>query len=130
MHNLPALALQSKSKHQPHCLPRQDVFRDRKMNVEQGGDDRYVIADVLHSQVQQLDADVTRHLGEVQPGNLHPLVPVFDEKVAAAGVTAEIVTEPRCQTVVPRGVHLDVLVEQGTDLKLAFRSHWAGSDVE
>ena len=78
------------------------------------------------SEIQHLDADSAGHLREVLPGDLHPLVPVLDEKIAAAGVAAEILTKARCQAVVARGVHLDVLVEQRTDQVLAFRSHGAG----
>ena len=81
------------------------------MNVEQGGDDRYVIADVLHRDVEQFDSNTVRYLREVEPGDLHPLGSVLDEKVSGASVATEIVAEARCQTVVPRGVHLDVLVE-------------------
>jgi len=100
------------------------------VNAEEGGDDHHVVADILHRDVAHLDADAAGHLREIQPSDLHPLVPVLDQKIAAARIAAEVLAEALGQPLVARGVHLDVLVEQRADEGLALRPHRTDSRGE
>jgi hypothetical protein len=62
VHDLPVLAFEPEDQDQPRRLPRQDVVAVGKVDVEEAGDDDNVVADVLHRDVQHLNADAAGHL--------------------------------------------------------------------
>ena len=88
----------------------------------QGGGHHHLAAQVLQDQIEHLDADRFGHLGEVLAGDLLPFAEVLDQEATTAGVATEVVAEAAGQALIPRGVHLDVLVKQGANLSLSIRS--------
>jgi hypothetical protein len=104
MDDLPVFSFKTIYQHQPRHLAREDVVRNRQMNVKEGCHDHDLVAQVLQRNIQHLDAKVPLNLREVLPGDLYPLVAVLDQKTAAPGVTAEVVAEERCQPIIARGI--------------------------
>ncbi len=119
VHNLPVRAFKAKHQNQPCHLAGKTLDLNRKVDMKEGRCHNHIVADVLQRQVQHLDTDSPRNLRKVLPGNLDPIIPVLDQDIPAAGIATEVVTEMGRQTVIARSVHLDVLLEQRTNLPLA-----------
>jgi hypothetical protein len=95
------------------------MFYAGQVKVKEGRSDDRVSGDVLQLEVQHLDADTTRHLREILPGNFDPLGAIPDQETPAAGVAAKVVTESGCQAIITRGVLFYVFVKQRPNPGLA-----------
>lgn len=113
VNNVPVLAFKPEYQGKACRLPRHVFFRHGQSNVKQTGGHHNVVAQVLQQKVKHLDLDAIGHLGKVLPGDVDPGLLVIDKKVATTGVAAKIFAESRCEQVVARGVHIEVLLEQG-----------------
>jgi len=97
--DFPVPVLAPENQHQPRRFPGQDGIGDGQVNMEEGGGDDDVLAQVLRRQVQHLDAQAAGHLREILAGDSRPVLAVLDQEIAAAGVAAEIFAEARRQAV-------------------------------
>ena len=121
----PCRAFPAKDQHQPRHLLRQLLAILGQMDMEKAERQHQVIRQVLQSQVEHLDTNSPRHLGEILTGDTHPLIMVTHQILPTAGVAGEVLAKTPGQPLITGGVHLDVLVEQLTDEALAVLLHGA-----
>ncbi len=91
--------------------------------MKKGRGHHHLCAQILQTDVQHFNADSIRNLREILTGHGHPRRAILNQDTAAARIATEILTEMRGESVIPRSVHFDVVVQQLTDHGLTVGLH-------
>ena len=78
----------------------------KRFNEDADLDADYIVVEILHRDVHQLDAYAASHLREILSGDSDPPGPALDQKSAAPREATETFTEEGCQAGVARGLNI------------------------